>query len=86
MEHWSKLDLEFDCIYSGFLGSHKQIDIVSRFIDRFGHKNNLVVIDPVLGDSGELYSTMGCEMVEDRKNLLPKLILSLQILQKFVFY
>lgn len=72
MEHWSKLDLEFDCIYSGFLGSHKQIDIVSRFIDRFGHKNNLVVIDPVLGDSGELYSTMGCEMVEEMKKLITK--------------
>ena len=72
MDHWSKLDLEFDCIYSGFLGSHKQIDIVSRFIDRFGHKNNLVVIDPVLGDSGELYSTMGCEMVEEMKKLITK--------------
>ncbi|MGB0404925.1 MAG: hypothetical protein ACPGDB_01890 [Fusobacterium sp.] len=31
INHWKTLGLEFDCIYSGFLGSSKQIDIVSDF-------------------------------------------------------
>lgn len=70
--HWKKLGLEFDCIYSGFLGSPRQIKIVAGFVDFFGHKNNLTVIDPVLGDNGRLYGTMGKEMVEEMKKLIGK--------------
>lgn len=70
--HWKKLGLEFDCIYSGFLGSPRQIKIVADFVDFFGHKNNLTVIDPVLGDNGRLYGTMGKEMVEEMKKLIEK--------------
>ena len=70
--HWKKLGLEFDCIYSGFLGSPRQIKIVADFVDFIGHKNNLTVIDPVLGDNGRLYGTMGKEMVEEMKKLIGK--------------
>ncbi|MDU1911221.1 pyridoxamine kinase [Fusobacterium sp.] len=70
--HWKKLGLEFDCIYSGFLGSPRQIKIVADFVDFFGHKNNLTVIDPVLGDNGRLYGTMEKEMVEEMKKLIGK--------------
>jgi pyridoxine kinase len=70
--HWKSLNLEFDCIYSGFLGSPKQMKIVADFIDFFGHKNNLTVIDPVLGDNGKLYGTMNNEMVEEMKKLISK--------------
>ena len=70
--HWKKLGLEFDCIYSGFLGSPRQIKIVADFVDFFGHKNNLTIIDPVLGDNGRLYGTMGKEMVEEMKKLIGK--------------
>lgn len=70
--HWKSLNLEFDCIYSGFLGSPKQMKIVADFIDFFGHKNNLTVVDPVLGDNGKLYGTMNNEMVEEMKKLIGK--------------
>ena len=70
--HWKKLNLEFDCIYSGFLGSPRQIKIVADFVDFFGNKNNLTVIDPVLGDNGKLYGTMGKEMVEEMRKLIKK--------------
>ncbi len=70
--HWKKLNLEFDCIYSGFLGSPRQIKIVSDFVDHFGHKDNLVVVDPVLGDNGSLYGTMGQEMVTEMRKLVSK--------------
>ena len=70
--HWKSLNLEFDCIYSGFLGSPKQMKIVADFIDFFGHKNNLTVVDPVLGDNDKLYGTMNNEMVEEMKKLISK--------------
>lgn len=70
--HWKKLNIDFDCIYSGFLGSPKQMKIVADFIDFFGHRNNLTVVDPVLGDDGRLYGTMNNEMVEEMRKLISK--------------
>ena len=70
--HWKRLDLDFDCIYSGFLGSPKQIEIVADFIDYFGKKSKFIVVDPVMGDNGKLYSTMDNEMVVGMRNLTKK--------------
>lgn len=70
--HWKRLDLDFDCIYSGFLGSPKQIEIVADFIDYFGKKSKFIVVDPVMGDNGKLYSTMDNEMVVGMRNLIKK--------------
>lgn len=72
MRHWKKLKIEFDCIYSGFLGSPRQIEIISRFIDEFSANSPLVVIDPVMGDNGRLYATMGPEMVAEMKGFIRK--------------
>ncbi|MGI6685586.1 MAG: pyridoxamine kinase [Bacillota bacterium] len=71
--HWKKINLDFDCIYTGFLGSSKQINIIEGFIDDFGKKpDTLVVVDPVLGDNGSLYSTMNDEMVSQMRRLIKK--------------
>ncbi len=69
MKDWNNID--FDGIYSGFLGSAKQIEAVEKFIQ--SHKNSknppCVVVDPVMGDSGKLYATYTPEMQEKMKNL-----------------
>lgn len=63
IDHWMSLGIEFDCIYSGFLGSVRQMDILSEWIDASGPRRPLVLIDPVLGDDGRLYATMTPEIV-----------------------
>ncbi len=68
--HWKDLNLSFDAIYSGFLGSHRQIEIVEAFIRDFRNDNTLVVVDPVLGDDGRLYASMTGEMVDGMKQLV----------------
>jgi pyridoxine kinase len=68
--HWKKLNLEFDCIYSGFLGSENQIDIVAEFIDNFKKEKQIVLVDPVLGDDGKLYDTFNDDMVYKMKDLI----------------
>lgn len=68
--HWKALNLNFQAIYSGFLGSEKQVAIVEQFIRDFNTKNQLVVVDPVLGDNGKLYSPLNPEMVEEMKRLI----------------
>ncbi len=56
LEQYKKLKTEFDCIYSGFLGSEEQIDHVLQFLISF--KSSLKVVDPVMGDNGKRYKTV----------------------------
>jgi len=70
IDHWKSLNISFDAIYSGFLGSPKQIDIVAGFIDHFSQADQLVVVDPVLGDNGQPYPTMGPEMMAEMRRLV----------------
>lgn len=55
--HWKSLGLEFQAVYSGFLGSERQIAIVEDFLREFRGPDTLAVIDPVMGDHGEVYQT-----------------------------
>lgn len=55
--HWNALGLRFQAIYSGFLGSERQIGIVQDFIRQFRTEKTLVVVDPVMGDEGKTYRT-----------------------------
>ncbi len=70
MNDWKQL--EFDGIYSGFLGSAEQIEAVEGFIDFHKKKNSRtsVIIDPVMGDAGRLYATYTPQMQKEMKRLV----------------
>ena len=70
INHWKELSLTFSAVYSGFLGSHKQIHIVKEFIQSFKSDDLLVVVDPVLGDNGQRYGTITEKMVSEMKSLV----------------
>ena len=70
IDHWKALDLKFDAIYSGFLGSHQQIEIVKRFIDDFRQPEQKIIIDPVFGDNGKIYAPLSPEHVSEMKSLI----------------
>ena len=55
-EDWKRHGLRFDAVYTGYLGSIEQLDIVARFINDFRREDTLVFVDPVIGDHGKLYS------------------------------
>lgn len=55
--HWVKEGFGFGAIYTGYLGSEQQIDIVSRIFDTF--EGGYRVVDPVMGDNGALYPGFG---------------------------
>ncbi len=69
VSHWKSLGLKFDAIYSGFLGNIAQIDTVSEIIDCFPEKDGVVLVDPVMGDNGEIYTTYTKEMCAGMKRL-----------------
>ncbi|QEN04002.1 pyridoxamine kinase [Thiospirochaeta perfilievii] len=70
MDHWDRLGLKFDAIYSGFLGSASQIDIVIDFIKRFSKNRPLVVVDPVMGDGGKIYSIIDSGIIDKMVKLV----------------
>lgn len=72
IDHWKKLNLSFDAIYSGFLGSHEQIEIVRNFIHDFRRDNQWVVVDPVLGDDGKIYAPLSKAHVTEMQGLIPE--------------
>ena len=74
-DHFARLPLTFDAIYSGFLGSEQQIDTVAAFIDRHRESDDgraLVLVDPVMGDDGTLYSTYTEELQAGMRRLCEK--------------
>lgn len=72
LKHWKQLHMDFDCIYSGFLGSAQQIAIMENTLDIFADADTLVVIDPVLGDDNALYDTMDDIMVQRMVHLISR--------------
>ncbi len=70
MEEWNKLDLRFEGIASGFLGSAEQIEIVREFIRQFRDERTQVIIDPVMGENGKAYPTYTEEMCDKMKHLV----------------
>lgn len=70
-KEWKKLDLKFEGICTGFLGSKHQIEIVSKFISEFKTEDTTVIIDPVMGDYGELYQTYTSDICNEMKKLIP---------------
>lgn len=71
IEEWKKLELKFEGICSGFLGSARQIEIVRNFFNYFKSPDTLVIVDPIMGDDGIPYATYTEEMCQQMKQLIP---------------
>jgi pyridoxine kinase len=71
-KHWKSIDLKFDAVCTGYLGSFEQIKIVSDFFDDFKTDNNLLIVDPVMGDKGRFYTGFTNEFATEMRNLCKK--------------
>ena len=71
-EHWIKEDLRFDAIYTGYLGSTKQIDYVTDILNENGKEGCLKIVDPAMADHGVLYTGFDMEFVAAMKKLCAK--------------
>jgi pyridoxine kinase len=68
IDHWKALGLCADAVYSGFLSSESQIDIILHSVEAF--RPSVVLIDPVMADEGKLYKTYTKAMCESMKALM----------------
>ena len=67
--HWSALDLRFDGLYTGFMGSARQIALTGDFLRAFRRPNCPAVVDPVMGDHGRPYRTYTPAMCQSMAGL-----------------
>ncbi|MBM4404105.1 MAG: pyridoxamine kinase [Candidatus Cloacimonetes bacterium] len=68
--HWQDLDLHFDAVYSGFLGSPEQARIVAGIMAYYRERNVPCIVDPVMADKGELYSCFDRSIVDAMRQLI----------------
>lgn len=71
-DHWRTLDITFDAVYTGFLGSFEQIDLVMDMIDSVSKDGTKVYVDPVMGDKGKLYTVFGPDFPAGMRRLCEK--------------
>lgn len=70
--HWQSLGIEFDGIYSGFLGSTEQVEMVCGFIDTFRKDGCVVLVDPAMADGGRMYTTFDDDFAKEMAKLCGK--------------
>ena len=68
-KHWQKEGIKFDAVYTGYLGSTKQIEYVKDILNTMGSESALGIIDPAMADNGKLYPAFDGEYVEAMKTL-----------------
>jgi len=71
-EHWIKENIKFDAIYTGYLGSTKQIEYVADIFASAGKESCLNIVDPAMADNGKLYPGFDNEFVCAMKGLCAK--------------
>jgi len=71
-DHWVKEGIQFDAIYTGYLGSTKQIDYVADIFEATASKNGVKIVDPAMADNGNLYPGFDADFVEAMKGLCAK--------------
>ena len=68
-EHWKKENIKFKAIYTGYLGSIKQIGYVRDILKTMGTNDCVRIVDPAMADNGQLYSIFNQDYVEAMKVL-----------------
>ncbi len=68
-KHWKTIDINPDAIYSGFLGSFDQIEIVKQFANDFKKENTLFVADPCMADHGKMYTVFNKDFAFEMASL-----------------
>ena len=56
LDHWMRQGITFDALYTGYLGSTKQVEMVERIMDTLIVPGGVKIVDPAMADNGKLYA------------------------------
>ncbi len=68
-QHWLNEKISFDGIYTGYIGSTKQIGYIKQIINDFKKEDDIICVDPAMADNGKLYPGFDKEFVKEMKTL-----------------
>lgn len=71
-KHWHELGLGFDAVYSGYLASQEQGELLSECISLLSNENTLVIVDPAMADNGKFYANLDETMTDCFRNIISK--------------
>ncbi len=60
--HWHSIGMPIDGIYSGYLASPAQVELLGQVIDQLATEDTLIVCDPAMADNGRYYAGLGDEL------------------------
>ena len=67
---WDELDFNFDIIFVGFINNNSQKDLIIEYI-KSRENNPMIILDPIMGDNGSLYKSVGKEKIDIYKEIIP---------------
>lgn len=70
--HWEKEKIKFDAVYTGYLGSVKQVEYVLQIMQSAAKSSCKKIVDPAMGDNGKLYPAFNDDYVAAMRNLCAK--------------
>ena len=71
-DHWKNEGITFDAMYTGYLGSFEQIDLMKEMADSFVKEGALLFVDPAMADNGKLYPAFNEEFAKYMATLCAK--------------
>ena len=69
-KEWVKMKVHFDGIYTGFVASEEQIQTIMNFLDTFRTPDTFLLVDPVMGDNGNVYKMFTPRLCDQMKQLV----------------
>lgn len=69
-KHWLKEGIRFEAVYTGYLGSAEQIDMVKSIFTHLLIPGGKKIVDPAMADSGKLYPVFDMDFVQVMKSLV----------------
>lgn len=70
MDKWKEMDFCPDGVYTGFLADARQVDVILKFVEMFCTEDTQILVDPVMGDQGNVYQTYSRELCEKMRILV----------------
>lgn len=74
-QEWEKMEVCFDGIYTGFVGSEEQVQQIFHFLQTFYNKEDtetFLLVDPIMGDEGKRFSFCTDALLNDMKQLVAR--------------
>ena len=69
LDHWMRQGITFDALYTGYLGSTKQVEMVERIMDTLIVPGGVKIVDPAMADNGKLYAGFDDDYVAAMRRL-----------------